>query len=382
MKITSLIPPEYRGREQTFLKHMVLREYLSSWVQKLGRTGRPGETVQLWYVDCFAGPWQAKGQQLEDTSIAIGLGALDEALESPGLNVAASAIFIERESGPFRQLKTFLLDRESKVTTLTLHGEFGDYVDEINSHVADDPAFIFIDPTGWKGVGMGFVVPLLQRARRDVLVNVMFNYVNRFKGDSREFLRTQMGEFFGLDDASGLKEKTELELMEIYRTKLKEHSGSKYSLYIAIPHSIRDRTWFYLVVAGSNPALVQLFRRVEAKVVGAVAGEVRGDAMRRASDARGQGAFHFGDRLPDHRYEKLNRAALEAVPAEIERMLGESNGIQFHDLWPHVLERHHITLAELGKLIVTMHMDGRLRVEGMKGNERTPKNRHWIRGRK
>jgi three-Cys-motif partner protein len=378
MNPTPSIPKEYEGREQTYLKHLVLRQYLSSWVQKLARTGRPGEKTRLWYVDCFAGPWMANDQELKDTSIAIGLSILEDVLDSPNLNVETSAIFIEKKPQRYRQLDAFLRERKSRVNTNAFHGEFGDNVEKINSLVMEDPAFIFVDPTGWKGVDMGFVTPLLGYPRRDVLVNVMFNDVNRFKGDRREFLRSQMREFFGLDDSATLQGKNEKELMELYRTKLKEHSSSKHSLYIAIPHPTNERTWFYLVMAGSHPALVELYRSVEAKVVGEVAGGVRRDAKKRASDSPDQGEFDFGDPQSDHRYSTVNRAAMDLVPQEVEAILQERTKIQFRDLWPHLLERHPITLADLRKLIMKMRKDGHLRIEGIGERERTPKDNHWL----
>lgn len=74
-------PEEYRDREQTFFKHQVLSNYLRAWTQKLASVSRGGRTVRLWYVDCFAGPWQSQTDEQADTSVAIGLGALEEALE-------------------------------------------------------------------------------------------------------------------------------------------------------------------------------------------------------------------------------------------------------------------------------------------------------------
>jgi hypothetical protein len=38
--VSDVIPPEYKGREQTYLKHRVLKEYLRPWGQKLGSISR------------------------------------------------------------------------------------------------------------------------------------------------------------------------------------------------------------------------------------------------------------------------------------------------------------------------------------------------------
>jgi three-Cys-motif partner protein len=75
------IPPEYHGREQSYLKHQFLREYLRRWGHKIASLGR-NKRVKIWYVDCFAGPWRSEDEQLSDTSIHIGLSALSEAAET------------------------------------------------------------------------------------------------------------------------------------------------------------------------------------------------------------------------------------------------------------------------------------------------------------
>ncbi|HYO71349.1 MAG TPA: three-Cys-motif partner protein TcmP, partial [Archangium sp.] len=178
------IPDEYKGREQTYLKHRVLSEYVHAWAQKWASTSRGRGAVRLWYVDCFAGPWQAQDEALEDTSVAIGLDALQEAATRWGQQVGLSAIFVEKDKRSFTRLVDFLKKRSGPVEVHALPGEFGHYIDKINELIQDDPAFLFVDPTGWKGVGMSNIAPLARVQGRDVLINVMFNHINRFKNDA------------------------------------------------------------------------------------------------------------------------------------------------------------------------------------------------------
>ena len=78
------IPVEYQGREQSYLKHRFLKDYLDAWGHKLGKTKR-----KLWYVDCFAGPWGSKSPDLTDTSIATALSA---ELDRDGHGVASMIV--------------------------------------------------------------------------------------------------------------------------------------------------------------------------------------------------------------------------------------------------------------------------------------------------
>lgn len=113
------IPAEYHDREQSYLKHRVLREYLELWGRKIGSLARHGP-VTLWYVDCFAGPWQSQDEELGDTSIHIGLSALEEAgriWRENGQEVTLRAVFVEKDDRAFARLKEYLANREGVVDT-------------------------------------------------------------------------------------------------------------------------------------------------------------------------------------------------------------------------------------------------------------------------
>ena len=113
-------------------------------------------------------------------------------------------------------------------------------VTNLQAWLGSDAALIFVDPTGWKGAAMRFIAPLAKdQPRRDVLVNVMFDHINRFKDDPRAFLREQMREFFGLGDAELPEALAEEDLFALYRGKLKEICGLQHAADLAIPTSDR-----------------------------------------------------------------------------------------------------------------------------------------------
>jgi hypothetical protein len=65
------IPDAYKGREQAYFKHRLLEAYLERLFLIIGHHQKT-----ICYVDCFAGPWQEKGEGLEDTSIAKSLNII------------------------------------------------------------------------------------------------------------------------------------------------------------------------------------------------------------------------------------------------------------------------------------------------------------------
>lgn len=78
-------------------KQRILSEYLAEWGHELGSLAQQ-QSIKLWYVDCFAGPWQSRSDALEDTSIYIGLTELRKAAESwqsRGYDIRVGAIFVE-----------------------------------------------------------------------------------------------------------------------------------------------------------------------------------------------------------------------------------------------------------------------------------------------
>jgi len=64
----------YEGREQTKIKHFILREYLERFaliVQSFANS--------ITYIDCFSGPWNLQSQDFQDSSFAIAIDQLKRA---------------------------------------------------------------------------------------------------------------------------------------------------------------------------------------------------------------------------------------------------------------------------------------------------------------
>jgi len=365
------IPPEYEGREQTLLKHLVLSEYIEGWAHKRGSRAKFGRT-KLWYVDCFAGPWSASGEELRDTSVSIGLQTLREAAatwEEKGLRVELGAIFVEKNPKSFEALRAYLDEHREGIEVVALPGEFGDHVPEINRRIGRDPAFLFVDPTGWKGAAMRYIEPLASPQDRDVLINVMFNHINRFKDDPRAFLREQIGDFFGLDAGAIPAGLSEDELFDLYREQLREKCRLPFVADLAIPHPTQERTWFRLVVGGHHSAIIDLFRQVERHVCGEAATTIRNEAKRRGEQQLVLGGIAP---VPDQSYERLHRDGLREAAGDVLRLLAERSPRIYADLWPHVLADRHIGKSDLNKAVWDLHKEKALVIHGVTGRQRTP----------
>jgi three-Cys-motif partner protein len=380
---TEIVPPEYRGREQSFLKHQVLASYLAEWGHKLGSTGRARGRTKLWYIDAFAGPWDQRHPDLADTSIVIGLNALEQAAQTwrdRGHIVDVEAVFVEKKPKSFDKLKSYLERRSGTIVTHPLSGEFSAHVRDIQRRIAGNAAFIFVDPTGWKGAAMEYIAPLVSGpAPRDVLINVMFDHLNRQKDREVQYIREQMRDFFGLGDVDLPADLDEDGLMALYRLQLKRKTGLNFAADLAIPHPTMERTKFILVAGGRSPKVLEVFRSVEARVVGRKAAAIRDEAMKHRRESRsGQISLDLAPPSIDRHYEVQHQQDLCAAEKDILDALDHMSPLVFKELWPPILEGRHLTISELRALVGDLWQTGAITVSNARHGERTVKDEHLL----
>lgn len=141
-----LMPEAYRGREQTFIKHVILERYLEGVAYRLLSTSRS----DFVYVDGFSGPWKSRDENYEDTSFGIAIRKLRSVVakwKSQGKYVTVRCLFVEKDPYAFRALQT-AVSRVKDIQVRALHGEFEELVPQVLRFIGGSFALIFIDPTG------------------------------------------------------------------------------------------------------------------------------------------------------------------------------------------------------------------------------------------
>jgi three-Cys-motif partner protein len=138
---------DYAGREQSYVKHAFLENYLEKLVHKTAST-----FSNVVYIDGYAGPWQSASERFEDTSLGIALNALRQAKQSwkrMGRDVRMSAHLVERDPNAYARLAE-VPQRFPDVSVSTYPGEFVGLIPTIVKAIPSGAfAFIFIDPKGW-----------------------------------------------------------------------------------------------------------------------------------------------------------------------------------------------------------------------------------------
>lgn len=260
---------DYKGREQTYIKHFLLENYLEGVAYSIC-----WYEPDFVYVDGFSGPWKSIDELYEDTSFSIAINKLRKVKENliqSGKTPNIRCLFIEENPSRFKDLEKEI----AKVDDLTVelkNGSFEDLIQEVYDFIGNSFSFTFIDPSGWTGFSLEKLKPILTR-RGEVLINIMYLYIQRFVDDPPESLRPSFDNFFGgegwEDERNHYIQKNlsrEEATINVYLDRLK--SFGKYShttsAQILIPDE--DRTFFYLVHGTKDLTGLQKFSQVERKL--------------------------------------------------------------------------------------------------------------------
>ena len=170
----------YSDREQTKTKHFILKRYLQALAFKVLRY------FDIAYVDGFSGPWKTQTEDFKDSSFMIAINVLKDAqrqmLSQSGRRPKVRCFFSENNRDAFAKLDRAItpFNKPSEAFEIkTYHGDFEDAVSEIEAFIGPAFPLIFIDPTGWTGYSFEKIKPLFTRPKSEVLINFMYDFVNR-----------------------------------------------------------------------------------------------------------------------------------------------------------------------------------------------------------
>ena len=182
----------------TGAKLALLRAYLDAWFPILSSSGPP----RVFYIDGFAGPGRYSGG--EDGSPIVALKALG--LRANLARTTFEFHFVERRRRQVRALRANIdelqeqkLVPKNAVIHVHDHSQFAEvFKATIAPRLASEPgapAFALVDPFGWKGLPMSIMRELMRRPRTELLINFMFEEINRFLNHPDQ--PANFDEFFG-----------------------------------------------------------------------------------------------------------------------------------------------------------------------------------------
>jgi len=367
------LPDSYRGREQTFIKHLILKRYLERVARNV-----------LWsqqefvFVDGFSGPWASQSGSYEDTSFGIAIRLLrrvrEELRSSYGYDRKVRCIFVEKGAAAFLRLSE-AIKNAPYIEAWPIKGRFEDSVDEVRRRIGSAFALISIDPKGWS-FDIQKLAPLLRHRPSEVIVNFMFEHVNRFLDDKRAKIRDSYALPFGDPNwrsrfdallKSGLDRETAV--LELFREQLRVAGQYEFVLSARIQRPTANRSHFYLVYGTRNRKGLIEFRNVEKKAMEAEEHsriEAKHD-KRAAKSAQGLLHVYSPRSIKELRQPEINKAS-----GWLRERLRRSGAIPYEDAMTGVLERFSITEPELKDLLVAMCKADQVILSGMGRLQRKP----------
>lgn len=375
------IPTEYIGREQTFAKHVFFESYLET----LGYHILYGRN-ELVYVDGFSGPWKSNNDSYSDTSFAIALKKLAEvkksAEEAFGGPKKVRCLFIEKNPKVFADLEAYADNHTPEdIEVKLINGDFENLIPEIQTFIGKSFAFIFIDPTGWTGYSYEKIKPLFQQ-KGELLINFMYNYINRFIEDERENIKASFDSLFGKGNweneldaslAAGNFMTSERTVVELYCERLRSISNSpKWAVtYTPISHPVKDRSWFYLIYATTHvKGLIQFHKSEDALLE--KYGEVRKVTLHEKKTAKSSQTELFGAEIETPKtlpLELTKHESEEKGHEKLIRMLKESDSLSYEAIAFEILQMPLINEKLLKLWLKDLREKKIITVMGVKANE-------------
>ena len=282
----------YVGREQSLVKHFILRHYLERFAIIVGARWNT-----LTYVDCFSGPWNVQSDDFKDSSFAIALEQLRKAREihrdRTHRTLKLRCIFLEKDRSAYAKLKSFtdaITDVEIETQNKKLEDAIPLILDFVKRGGPKSFPFVFIDPTGWTGFAMATIAPLLKLNPGEVLINFMTGHIRRFIVSPQQQTQKSFTKLFGSSEFKGKlrdleKRDREDAIVEAYTENVKMTGEYGYTSSTIVLHPEKDRTHFHLIYATRDPKGVEVFKNAEKKAMPMMQ-QVRGEAHKRKREEK------------------------------------------------------------------------------------------------
>lgn len=366
----------YEGREQAFIKHCLLEEYIPEWAYKVGSAWD-----ELVYVDGFAGPWQTTNADYADTSFGVAIQALRRCQiglrETRNRNLQIESILIEQDKTAFSQLKRFAaLQSNPGFNVHALCGEFVKQINAIESIIKTNTRnafrFIFLDPKGWADIPMQRLQPFLGNRSCEVLINLMTRHIIRFLDEPDR--QHSYDNLFGRKEVLESLRKSRLtnepsharaeRAVREYGRSLRLLCGFRYVSAAVILEPDEESIRYFLVYATNHPRGVEVFKTAEVKAA-QIQDQVRHDTRVRKT---GQPGFVFDDAPPSSKISHtLRHFYSEMARKSVIRMLSETRSqseLKYSDIFCEAMAFPLVAPDDLVSWLIALEPNIKLRLAG------------------
>jgi three-Cys-motif partner protein len=217
--------------------------------------------------------WETKTEDFRDSSFMIAISVLQDAqkriLERTGSRRRIRCFFSESNAEAFAQLKEAVAPfhkPEEGFEIETYGGKFEDAVNDIQTFIGTSFPLIFIDPTGWTGYPFDKIKPLFLRSKCEVLINFMYEFINRFAySDDRDTVASLDSILGGPGWGKRLDPdlRRGLAVEKLFRETLKSTGNFDFVISTRIDKVTTERPHFFLAYGTKSPDGLKTFRQTE-----------------------------------------------------------------------------------------------------------------------
>lgn len=373
----------YRDREQSYVKHVMLRTYLERFAHIIGSWAD-----SITYVDCFSGPWQTKSEEFRDTSFGIAIDELRKArqhiVKSTGRQVALRCFFVESDKSSFERLDAFR-QRNTDIEIRLAHSKFEAALSQIQSFIQEPSgkkfAFILVDPKGWDGFSMSAMADLLRLPFVEVVVNFMTSFIKRFLESPSELTQIQLEALFGdgsfrrvIDGLSGLER--EYAAVDAYARNLAKVGNFGFVCKALVLNPEIDKTHYHLIYATRNSKGAEVFKKAESsamKEMNLVRAEV---SQKKREEKTGQkDLFDATSLQPTGHYDELREFFTKKARADVWKLVFSRSEVLYDSLWERAMRFPVVWDSDLKDWLAEWKEAGKIELPDLKPRERVPKLR-------
>ena len=372
----------YSGREQTKAKHFILEQYLYALAFKV-----LSRWDELTYVDGFSGPWESATEDFSDTSFMIAIRVLKDVQQhylDRGMPKVIKCFFVEKDPAAYEELNRTVMAHHDLTNGFLIYSAgkpFEDAVPEIMGILGQSFVLTFIDPTGWTGYPYENIRPLLNHNPGEALINMMYDFANRFASDNRPEIEVTFDPILG---GPGWKSRLDPTLpigkavLKLFKDELRAVSGFRFVIETSIDRVLANRPHYFLTYGTRSWQGLKTFREVEYKALRGHETTRQNAQLDRRAEQTGQGTLFEIEALPNT-IDEIVASSMRLAKAElVDDLKLEGRPFPFAQVCAAVLEVFMLRETNVKDICVELANEGVIEAAWRTDNKRKPHDHHMI----
>lgn len=318
-------------------------------------------------------------------AISVLKDAQKQIFERSGARRRIRCFFSERNATAFSQLEEAVARFHKPAEAFevkTYCGKFEDAAGEIQSFIGTSFPLIFIDPTGWTGYPFAKIKLLFDRPKCEVLINFMYEFVNRFAHSDDEETIASLDPILG---GPGWRARLDqnlprgLAVERLFRQTLKEVGSFNFVVSTRIDKATIERPHFFIAYGTKSADGLKAFRQTEYE---ALREHVRSRATAKAKirEERTLTSDMFAEhqsRMHEDTVDDIVEEQKSQATADLMATLASRGPQQFSRVVVELLEAHMLRETNVKDICVALAKSGEIQNTWGGGN-RKPRDEDLI----